>query len=691
MSDNTYTTTRERLQGVRFTIFSKDKDLSGDNCLSKRISLVNGEPKSDGSACRMGRGIGKTVEFDSLAAIAESISNMAGNSALALGVAKGRPPEATYRVASKEALRTGVAEIAIARTLDNFEFYEGQGLLLIDFDIKSAPAEVRAKIEAKGLDAVLAEICPEIAECARVVRESTSSGLSHNGHRYPASGGSHAYLVVADATDIERATKVLARRAWLRGYGWIAVSKAGSLLIRGPIDEAVASPERLIFEGAPIVVPPLVQSGRTARAQGEGVLDTRRVVLDLTPEEQREYEALVAEAKCGCEAEAARVAEAYDVERVAELVGRGVSEAKAREVVRRQREGRVLTPDAVIYFDDAGWVSVADVLKDPSKYDGRTCADPVEPYYHSGGGKPDNNCAVFYTRRGGGYVFSQAHGGIGYDLCHDYDSIEAMINNEVGEEQILEAMAQAELKKVTNIAQQARLKKSFGHSVGIETRRVDPLLNKMKKDIVGSKKDARKVQLYRDNEDICHYWLSIDGSERQPITVPEINNQIKLQNWFLARKHVPMDVMKQPEFEQWRNGLLEDVIIVENAPRILEAHAAIFETLTLYFSIHVPLLVRQKGEEYLQGRCGDNVRVNLHTRRLCFKWPKLVRWCLRIQLPERQIEELRLYLAKEGVYLNEKEGRGGWWRCTWGVRMDVVDEFILNQWLNPETKAEQEA
>jgi hypothetical protein len=62
-----------------------------------------------------------------------------------------------------------------------------------------------------------------------------------------------------------------------------------------------------------------------------------------------------------------------------------------------------------------------------------------------------------------------------------------------------------------------------------------------------------------------------------------------------------------------------------------------------------------------------------------------------MQLPERQIEDFRLYLAKEGVYLNEKEGRGGWWRCTWGVRMDVVDEFILNQWLYPEPIAVQEA
>ena len=110
---------------------------------------------------------------------------------MALGVAKGRPPEATYRVVSKEALlgrgvakegvnKNGVkdvAEIAIARTLENFEFHKGPGLLLIDFDLKFAPVDVRSRITTKGLDAVLAEICPEIATCGRIVRESTSSGL----------------------------------------------------------------------------------------------------------------------------------------------------------------------------------------------------------------------------------------------------------------------------------------------------------------------------------------------------------------------------------------------------------------------------------------------------------------------------------------------------------------------------------
>jgi hypothetical protein len=509
---------------------------------------------------------------------------------------------------------------------------------------------------------------------------------------YPGSGGSHVYLVVAEATDVARATKVLARRAWLRGYGWIAISEAGSLLVRGVVDESVASPERLVFEGAPIVVPPLVQRARKARIQGEGRLNTCEAIPDLTPAEQHEYEALVASTKCACEAEAARVREAYDAKRVTELVQLGVSESKAREVVQRLRESKVLIPGAVIYFDgDPGPTDVADVLKDPAAYDGRTCADPVEPSYHSGTQAVDRNCAVFYARRGGGYVYSQAHGGMHYDLCHDFDSIEAMILNGVKPELVLEAMAQAQMKNATDVIQHARLKKKFGSFAGITIREVDPLLNKTKKDIIGSNKVEREVQLYRDNEPICHYWMSVDGSERQSIMVPELNNQLKLGNWFLARKHRPLDVMKLPEFEKWRNELLEEVIVVENAARILQEHAAVIEKLTLYFSIHIPAWVRQRGDEYLSGKCGDLVRVNLITRRIHFKWNDLNRWCSIVhKMPEKQIDDVRLYLAKDGVYLDEKEGRGGWWRCTWGVSMDVIDKIVLDQWLYGDKKDEGE-
>lgn len=691
MAESTYSTDTSTTQGAknhlgfRLTVFTKDKDRNGDDCLSKRISLVNGEPKSDGSACKMGSGVGKTVELGSFEAVAELISNTPSNSAISIGVAKGKDPGASYKVITREAMKKPDSVGSVTRTLACFEFARGAGLLLADWDLKSAPASVRVAVASKGVDGVLADLCPELAGCGRVYRESTSSNLSHNGHVWSGSGGAHGYIGVEDATDIPRATEVLMQRAWLRGYGWIWISESGSLLVRSPIDKAVASPERLVFEGAPIIVPPLVQGARKARAVVGGLLDTRQALPDLTLEEQHRFKALVEAAKREAEPEAARVRALWMEARVGELVRKGVPEAKAREVVKRQFEARVLIPENEIYFSEFGWVSVGEVLKNPAKYEGCTCADPDEPSYHSGkDNEPDDNCAVFYARRGGGYVYSQAHGGLNYDLCHDFDSINAMMNgirSGVDPEAVLEVMAQAQFKGVIGEFALARLKKSLGHEVGVETRKIDPMLNKVKKDIVDKDKVSREAQLYRNDEAICHYWLAVDGEEKQPITVRELNDQRRLQDWFLARRYTPLDPMSVHEFAQWRNGLLENVIVVPNSD-LLKTHAWIVEQLAKYIGSRVLFLVRDKGQEFLSGKCGDFVRVNMKTRRFHIKWNSFSDWCWRMNLKEAQIEDIRLWLDSKAEYLDKTTGRD-WWRCTYGIDMSIFDDLVVHQWLNP--------
>ena len=58
----------------------------------------------------------------------------------------------------------------------------------------------------------------------------------------------------------------------------------GRRLIRTLVDSSVGFPERLVFEGAPVVEPPLAQDIETRRATvtpGEAV-DTRSAVQPLT-------------------------------------------------------------------------------------------------------------------------------------------------------------------------------------------------------------------------------------------------------------------------------------------------------------------------------------------------------------------------------------------------------------------------
>ena len=102
---------------------------------------------------------------------------------------------------------------------------------------------------------------PELETAGRVVRASTSAGIFT--HRYrrtmPGSDGLHVYVLLTDGADIERFLRTLHERCWLHGLGWLMVGAAGQLLDRSIVDRMVGAPERLVFEGAPILEPPLAQ------------------------------------------------------------------------------------------------------------------------------------------------------------------------------------------------------------------------------------------------------------------------------------------------------------------------------------------------------------------------------------------------------------------------------------------------
>ena len=67
-------------------------------------------------------------------------------------------------------------------------------------------------------------------------------------------------MLVRDVADSPRFLKALHHRCWLALYGWTMVGAAGQMLERSIIDRTVGGPERLAFEGPPVLVDPLAQS-----------------------------------------------------------------------------------------------------------------------------------------------------------------------------------------------------------------------------------------------------------------------------------------------------------------------------------------------------------------------------------------------------------------------------------------------
>lgn len=225
--------------------------------LTKTISLsLDGKLVSDGSACRMSSGTALRIAFTSDIQFAELIDRLDPHEAIGLGALRSDLPD-TVRIVTKRRLseleRNGGADPdVISRTSDMIGYCAGQpALALIDVDTKGMPADIRARVDAAGgFWPAIASAVPGLAMAARVVRNSTSSGISRTdtGEQMPGSAGQHIYIRVQDGADTERFLKTLHERCWLSGFGWLMTGATGQILNRSLVDRMVYAAERLVFE-----------------------------------------------------------------------------------------------------------------------------------------------------------------------------------------------------------------------------------------------------------------------------------------------------------------------------------------------------------------------------------------------------------------------------------------------------------
>jgi hypothetical protein len=281
------------------------------------------------------------------------------------------------------------------------------------FLLKRTTSVYGTTLTAAELIAKLAEIHPALAQAAYIVRGSVSSGVHRVGDA-PAEGkGFHVYFPVLDASDIPRYGALLFDRLWLAGWGFCVLSACGSVLLRGPIDAAVFSPERLDFVASPIIVGEgLTYTKPDATFKEGGYLDTRSLP-DLSTEEVTEVARLQAAAKLAIKPEGERKAKVWGDARVSEMVGRGSSREQAEATVKRVLAGGVsaLTAEFVLRFANGDVATVSEVLANPEKFDKKALADPVEGVSYGA------TTAKFYWNEGKPFINSNAHGGCKYALA----------------------------------------------------------------------------------------------------------------------------------------------------------------------------------------------------------------------------------------------------------------------------------
>ena len=394
---------------VEITVFRKK-----DGVLSKRISLdKEGNVKSDGSECRMAEGSARRVKLKSVDALADLIEQMPSEEALALGQLRTELPEKVKVILARD-LNGKIPADVIARTTEYLRFEPGgPAYMLLDHDLKGQPREVADKLkELGGFWKAVIRVVPEIAKAARVTRRSTSAGLYHREKNewLGSTAGQHVYIAVKDGSDIKRALETLRDRLWLSGLGYYVVGAGGQLLDRAIIDAGVFGPERLVFEGAPILVPPVAQDKdeRQPQAHAGETVDTLAAIPPLSDDERTCVSQLKAAARERLTPEAAVARKTWAKKFAAR---HGLSEEEA-EKIATDAANYILPPEFELEFDEVGQCTVREVLADPENYVGQTLADPLEGIAYGRG-----EAKVFRQADARVMINSFAHGGIKYQLA----------------------------------------------------------------------------------------------------------------------------------------------------------------------------------------------------------------------------------------------------------------------------------
>lgn len=398
--------------------------------LSKRFSLANGElQKLPGGNIK--EAVVRRMTIGTPEHLTRLLNALTPFHALAWGVVE----HAQARIVP-QAMLDKVPPCAdmptIARTAENFTFAEGlPGVFMLDVDTPKDGTPPLTRRQALDL---ITQVCPAFVTAPIAVTDSASTHIvnSETGEVLKGAGGLRIYAFVLDASDIPRAGLVLFKRLVLAGYVRIEISKAGTLLVRGPIDAAVWKGEHLDFAGGAYCQTPLEQHRPAPEAFNNDApfLNTRQALPDLSAAEEAEFQRIVNTAKAGMKPEADRVREAWLMGRTeAELNQRGLATSthpeEARTVLDRLNRAastNTLEKDFILYLKNGQSITVGELVADPEKFDGVRLADPLEPGCYN-----DWRIAVALLKGGEPKIYSHAHGGQTYFLevvsANDFDAV----------------------------------------------------------------------------------------------------------------------------------------------------------------------------------------------------------------------------------------------------------------------------
>jgi hypothetical protein len=134
-------------------------------------------------------------------------------------------------------------------------------------------------------------------------------------------------------------------------------------------------------------------------------------------------------------------------------------------------------------------------------------------------------------------------------------------------------------------------------------------------------------------------------------------------------------VENQKAWEKIVNKNLESATLVEPS-HIMRTNAAELDLLMKFFGSRIKTFLRQGEKE------DDQVRVRPEERRIYFKEQRIIEWCRWERL---DVDRMVSFIHNNCEH--HHQGRGNirkWWRFTYSISYDMIDEDKLEEWFNEE-------
>jgi len=283
------------------------------------------------------------------------------------------------------------------------------GLLLFDHDhCPHMPEHLKCR-DANELMVMLTQAIPELEGVAFVGRHSSSAGVFNqaNNESLP-NFGLHTYIGFSgDLKAFQEYGKI---KLWNAGFGYIGLSRNGALLERTIIDLTVFSPERLVYEAAPILGEGVGRHKNDWVVEGGQIFEFSQLT---TEDEIRKYKELVRQAKEKPEVVSKsgefHTSDRLDkIDKLAVLQNITMQEAENAypklDMAARNNESQHLKPYFMLEVNGS-MITVEELLNQGKKLDGISMPDPIE------GAEYGTTTAKFYFNDGKApLIHSFAHG-----------------------------------------------------------------------------------------------------------------------------------------------------------------------------------------------------------------------------------------------------------------------------------------